>query len=189
MKLAYDAARGVTLMFGGQDAEQVPLPETWAWDGETWERLSDEGPPFRAHFELVYDAAHEQTLLWGGYDGNRVFDDFWSWDGTEWTQLDIEGPTARSHASMAVTPDGLLLYGGATSVSTFTSVTDETWQLTDGRWSQLTGPAPSARGMAAIGYDEEREVVVLYGGFDPDGNGLSDTWEWDGAWRCVAGCG
>jgi hypothetical protein len=31
-------------------------------------------------------------------------------------------------------------------------------------------------------------VFVLFGGFDASGALLGDTWEWDGAWRCVAGC-
>ena len=34
----------------------------------------------------------------------------------------------------------------------------------------------------------DREVIVLYGGFGPDGVPLSDTREWDGAWAWVAGC-
>jgi hypothetical protein len=90
---------------------------------------------------------------------------------------------------MAVGPDGILLFGGATSASTFDSLTDETWLLADGEWSQLDAPGPSARGMAAIGHDGPRGVTVLYGGFDATGAALADTWEWDGsAWRCVDGC-
>jgi hypothetical protein len=42
--------------------------------------------------------------------------------------------------------------------------------------------------MAALGYDPVREVFVLHGGFDGDGTPLDDTWEWDGAWSCVAEC-
>jgi hypothetical protein len=40
-----------------------------------------------------------------------------------------------------------------------------------------------------VAWDADREVFVLYGGFDPDGGLLADTWVWDGAgWSCVAGC-
>jgi hypothetical protein len=189
MKLVYDASTGVILLFGGQDPGGNPKAETWTWDGAEWSQVAADGPPFRAHFELVDDPAHEQVFLWGGYDGEQVFNDFWSWDGSAWTELDFEDPSARSHASMVVTPEGLLLFGGATSTSTFASVTDETWYLTNGRWSLLDGPAPSSRGMAAIGFDSERGVVVLYGGFNADGVALADTWEWDGSWRCVSSCG
>ncbi len=188
MKLVHDSTRARTLLFGGQDADRTEQTSTWAWDGGTWQRVADDGPPFRAHFELVDDAASERVLLWGGYDGSRVHDDFWAWDGSAWRELDIAGPSARSHAGMAVGRDGALLFGGATSVSTFGSLTDETWILADEAWTQLEGDAPSARGMPALGYDQERDVMVLYGGFEASGASLADTWEWDGAWRCVAGC-
>jgi hypothetical protein len=188
MKLVYDAAMRATLLFGGQDAGGIPSAETWAWDGASWRRVATDGPPFRAHFDLVYENGHGHALLWGGFDGDRVFNDFWSWDGTAWAELAFLGVSARSHASMVVTPDGLMLFGGATSTSTYASLTDETWLLTHDRWSRLDGPAPSPRGMAAIGYDPERDVVVLYGGFGADAGALADTWQWDGEWRCVDGC-
>ncbi len=188
MKLAYDSTRERTVLFGGQDAERAEQTSTWTWDGDAWQRVADDGPPFRAHFEFVDDAANERLLLWGGYDGSRVYDDFWSWDGATWAELDPVGPSARSHAGMAVGGDGILLFGGATSASTFDSLTDETWLLAGDAWEQLEGGAPSARGMPAVGYDSDRDVMVLYGGFDGQGAPLADTWEWDGTWRCVDGC-
>jgi hypothetical protein len=189
-RLAFDPGHAITLLVGGGDEDHDLTPGTWTWDGETWEQLAVDGPEPepRAHFGLVYDAAHAQTLLFGGYDGSRVFDDLWSWDGVAWRQLDLAGPTARSHHGMAVSPDGLLVFGGATGSSTFTSLTNETWLLTDGRWQLQAAQAPSPRGLPALGYDPARDVMVLYGGFGPDGAPLSDLWEWDGAWRCVANC-
>ena len=62
----------------------------------------------------MYDARHGQSLLFGGYDGDQVFGDFWSWDGSDWTELRYPGPSARSHFSMAVSREGLLLFGGST---------------------------------------------------------------------------
>jgi len=188
MALTYDAARGETVLFGGGDDDQNLLTETWTWDGESWQLVAESGPAGRAHFGLVDDAAHRQVFLYGGYDGS-VFDDFWSCDGTTWTELDFPGPGARSHFGMAASPEGLLLFGGAKTSASFASLTDETWFLTNGRWSMLVGPAPSPRGSPTLGYDPERDVMVMYGGFDSSGTGLADTWEWDGAWRCVDVCG
>jgi hypothetical protein len=191
-RLTYDAARAVTLLFGGGDDDTNLVPETWAWDGSSWAQLAGaaDGPPGRAHFGFVHDDAHQQTFLYGGYDGTRALDDFWSWDGTSWTDLSerYPGPGARSHFGFAVGADGLLLFGGATTGSTFGSLTDDTWYLTDGAWSQLGGPAPSPRGSPALGYDPDRAVMVLYGGFEADGSVLADTWEWDGTWRCIVSC-
>jgi hypothetical protein len=188
--MVYDAARRVMTMFGGGDAEQNLIPETWTWDGEAWAQVAgaDDGPSGRAHFGFVYDAAHEQALLFGGYDGDQVFGDFWSWDGAAWTELDFPGPSARSHFSIAVSPEGLLLFGGSTGPSTMTTINDETWFLTNGRWRQLGVDGPSGRGMAAMGYDPARDVFVLFGGFDAD-HVLAETWEFDGeTWQCVLAC-
>jgi hypothetical protein len=188
--MVYDAARGVTTLFGGGDADQDLIAEIWKWDRSSWTRVAgaDDGPSGRAHFGFVYDAAHEQSLLFGGYNGDAVFGDFWSWDGSAWTELDFPGPSARSHFSMAVSPEGLLLFGGSTGPSTMETINDETWFLTDGRWSQLPVDGPAGRGMAAMGYDPARDVFVLFGGFDAD-HVLADTWEFDGdQWQCVLGC-
>ena len=188
--MVYDAARRVMTMFGGGDAQQNLIPETWNWDGEAWSQVAgpDGGPAPRAHFGFVYDATHEQSLLFGGYDGNQVFGDFWSWDGATWTELDFPGPSARSHFSMAVSPDGLLLFGGSTGPSTMETINDETWYLTNGRWRRLEVEGPQGRGMAAMGYDPARDAFVLFGGFDTDGV-LADTWEFDGeSWQCVLSC-
>jgi hypothetical protein len=188
--MAWDEGDLLALLVGGGDGDGNLSTETWAWDGTTWTRLADEGPAGRAHFGLVYDAAHQQTLLYGGYDGNQVFDDLWAWGGDAWELVELPGnsPGPRSHAGMAISPQGLLLYGGSSSVSTFSGLTDETWFLTDGRWQLVEGPGPSPRGSPALGYDETRQVFVLYGGFDASGAQLADTWEWDGAWSCVTGC-
>jgi hypothetical protein len=188
--MVYDSARHVTTLFGGGDAQQELIAETWTWDGEAWTQVAGAsgGPEGRAHFGFLYDAAHDQALLFGGYDGAQVFGDFWSWDGSAWTELDYPGPSARSHFSMAVSPEGLLLYGGSTGPRTMETINGETWFLTDGRWSQLEVAGPAGRGMAAMGYDPSRDVFVLFGGFDAD-HVLAETWEFDGeGWQCVLAC-
>jgi hypothetical protein len=188
-ELAWDASAGRMLLVGGGRG-RVLVTGTWGWDGTAWTELTEAGPDPRAHHGLVFDEGHAQAFLYGGFTGSAVFDDLWSWDGSAWEELAIpgDGPGPRSHHGLAVSPTGLLLFGGATTASTFGSLVDETWLLTDGRWQRLDGPGPSARGLPAIGYDPDREVVVLYGGFGPDGAALADTWEWDGAWRCITGC-
>ncbi|MBI5849901.1 MAG: hypothetical protein HZB39_02510 [Planctomycetes bacterium] len=47
--------------------------------------------------------------------------------------------------------------------------------------------SPPARGHAAMAYDEQRGVIVLFGGAETSGASLlGDTWEWDGTdWRRV----
>jgi len=189
-KLAYDADRKVTLLFGGGDEHGQLAPDTWGWDGAGWTRLAEMGPAPRAHFGFLDDAAHDHVLLYGGYDGNQVFGDFWSWDGAAWQPVDLTAPGPRSHEGLALSTESvLLLFGGATGPSTFTTLTADTWVLDDGAWTKREVPGPSVRGSPALGFDPDREVWVLYGGFGANGGELGDTWEWDGsAWRCVDRC-
>jgi hypothetical protein len=189
--LAYDRRADQTLLYGGGDDDGNLKTETWAWNGTRWRRLADEGPAGRAHFGFVYDPATKRPTIYGGYDGAQVFDDLWTWDGDAWTQQAVDdGPGARSHLGFAAGDGGLLVVGGADGARTFDTLTDSTWWFDGDRWTQVDGDGPSTRGSPALGYDEDRNTFVLYGGFDGTGNPLADTWEWNASdgWRCVAGC-
>jgi hypothetical protein len=140
-----------------------------------------------------------QLAVYGGLDNSQLFDDHWEWDGSAWEEIGAEPedggrlePGPRSHHGLALGPDRLVLFGGATGTSTFESLVDYTWLENESfGWGPdgNAGPVPSPRGLPALAYDPDREVFVLYGGFDADGNPLADTWEYDLAgWRCIDGC-
>jgi hypothetical protein len=190
IELAWDPAAGRVILVGGGRGPALDSG-TWARTDGDWEQVAGEvGPAPRAHHGLVTDGANPWVLLYGGYDGTRVFDDLWAWSSSVWSQPTIDGdtPGPRSHHGLASGRVQTLLFGGATGTATFETLTDDTWVLADGRWSEVAGAAPSARGLPALAYDRSRDVFVLYGGFDAESAALSDTWEWDGAWRCVDGC-
>jgi hypothetical protein len=188
MKLTYDASRRVMLLVGGGELQDLSA-ETWTWDGTEWALAATDGPRPRAHHGLVYDATHQQALLYGGYDGAQVFDDFWTWDGSAWEEGDLSDPGPRSHMGLAISPDSLLLFGGATGPQTFDTLTADTWLLTDGSWRDLDVEGPSPRGSPAMAHDPTRDLWVLYGGFGADGSELGDTWELEGPdWTCVDRC-
>jgi hypothetical protein len=189
IELAPDTATGRLLLVGGGEAQTL-MSGTWGWDGAAWSQRVEEGPAPRAHHGFATDAEAGRTLLYAGLDNTHLFDDLWSWDGSAWEEIVVDGvtPGTRSHHAFAVGASGALLVGGATSSDTYGSLVDDAWLFADGAWTQLEGDGPSARGLAALGYDPVREVFVLHGGFDGDGTALDDTWEWDGTWSCVAGC-
>lgn len=60
-----------------------------------------------------------------------------------------------------------------------------------GHWEQVASEGPPGRNRHSMAYDEERERVVLFGGYqDHGGNRLGDTWTWDGKqWRQAARTG
>ena len=102
--VAFDAARNVTLVFGGSDANApgAPLGDTWVWDGATWMDVSTNGSPSPRYVSaLAYDQEHEVTVLFGGWDG-AYRNDTWVWDGTTWEDVTTNGsPSLRGYHAMA----------------------------------------------------------------------------------------
>jgi PKD repeat protein len=60
--------------------------------------------------------------------------------------------------------------------------TNYTWVFTRGAWTNVTNPydAPSARYGQAMDYDPNMQAVLLYGGENPSGAFLADTWIFQG---------
>jgi hypothetical protein len=70
--LAYDAALGVTVLFGG-DGPAGTLADTWVWDGATWQRVTPASAPgARSEGTAAYDAASQHLVEFGGTDGTGV---------------------------------------------------------------------------------------------------------------------
>jgi hypothetical protein len=83
-RMAYDAARGVTVLFGGGDSTST---DTWTYDGQAWTRHRVSGPPARWSPAMAYDAARARVVLFGGGRSGRPFgslNDTWEWDGAKW---------------------------------------------------------------------------------------------------------
>lgn len=71
--MAYDAAHGQVVMFGGDDSSGNPLKETWTYDGVTWtHQFPATSPSARRDASMTYDAAHNQVVLFGGTDGTSL---------------------------------------------------------------------------------------------------------------------
>jgi hypothetical protein len=94
--LAYDEARGVTVLYGGlayyqpsdsPSADQLKtLDDTWEWDGNTWvQRFPPTSlGPLAGHL-MAYDAARGVTVLYGGVVDGLQSTEVYEWDGADWT--------------------------------------------------------------------------------------------------------
>ena len=181
--MAYDAARGETVHFGGLDNGWSD-DSTWIWNGVVWERRALTGdPPSRWGAAMTYDAAREEVVLFGGVgDFGYRSSTTWYWDGSDWG---IHGggltrPSPREGAVMAFDDarDQVVLFGGY-NYDSDTHFAD-TWTWDGVEWTQrapATSPPPRAH--AAIAYDAARRETVLFGGGN-DSGALTDTWIWDG---------
>jgi hypothetical protein len=64
--MAYDAARGRVVLFGGRLGETF-LSDTWEWDGNDWTpRFPVASPPAREGHALVYDELRDRVVMFGG---------------------------------------------------------------------------------------------------------------------------
>jgi hypothetical protein len=181
--MAYDAAHGQVVLFGGED-DRGSLRDTWTRDSTGWtQRTPVHSPLARFDAAMAYDAAHAQGVLFGGFDATFQFADTWTWDGTDWTQrFPAHSPSARGgHAMVYDAARGdVVLFGG---LATGARLSD-TWTWDGADWTKHT-PAHSPRGrtLHAMAYDAAHAQVVLFGGHSPrDGHGvfIGDTWTWDG---------
>ena len=76
--MAYDSARGVTVLFGGYDVSSVG--DTWEWNGSSWTLAATTGPSAREVHAMVYDSQRNVTVLFGGIDSSfNNLGDTWHW--------------------------------------------------------------------------------------------------------------
>lgn len=186
--MAYDEARGETVLFGGVSFPIGAEADTWVWDGTDWTEKLVVGPPARANHQMAYDNNRGLTVLFGGSGGSTAYSDIWEWDGTNWLQVTTSNPPSpRGGASFAYdqAADRFVLFGGQ---GLTTGAHGDTWLYNPATatWTEQTAlaTAPSARIFAPITYQSDQgplgQGVVMHGGNDFV-TILTDTWRWDGA--------
>ena len=184
--MAFDPARGRTVLFGG-----VPPPvgafgsnETWEWDDVTgWVELAPvQRPPARRFASMSYDETRGRVLLFGGTSTalGPGRSDTWTWDGTNWQEL---SPPSRPPAMVwsALACDSArgtcILFGGTPSSYPDSGNVGGTWEWDGMTWiERVLTMSPPSRFFHAMAYDRSRGKIVLFGGYH-----LNDTWEWDGS--------
>jgi uncharacterized protein (TIGR03437 family) len=181
--MAYDAARGQVVLFGGERVEHSSiLDDTWVWDGTSWALKAPQlRPTARSGHAIAYDAARGQVVLFGGVGwGNGL--DTWTWDGTNWNPKNTAGPAVRYGYAMAYDDahEQVVLFGGVGADDIFRN---ETWVWDGGIWTQKS-PAnrpPLSYGHAMV-YDPTARNVVLFGGVTNwyVSSYRNETWVWDG---------
>jgi len=168
--MAYDAADGYVLLFGGA----YTFDDTWTFKAGSWTELSPASAPSpRYAAPLAYDAADGYTLLSGGYGAPS---DTWEFKAGSWTQLSPSiSPSPRAFSSMAYdAADGyVLLFGGSCACS-------DTWQFKAGTWTQLSpSNSPPQDSGGSMSYDAVDGYFVYF----PTAYSYGITWEFKaGTW-------
>ena len=186
--IAYDAARSNSVMLGHDSTGRYG---TWLYDGSAWKLRQQDWPTDRVRPAMAYDSMRGRLILFGGDTGLSYKGMLWEWDGSEWQfHLPKKSPAARSGCAMVydANRDQTILFGGADPRPDSTwRIFKDTWAW-DGsslKWHRLTNKGPSKRSNAALAYDSDRGVIVLFGGqralSSSEQMYMCDTWEWDGS--------
>ena len=181
--LAFDDARGVTIMVGGNPGH--PFVSTHEWDGTTWTRRSTSNSPrARKQMALAYQAGTGRTLLFGGWadDQTPVLDETWEYDGTSWVQLQpINAPSPRTDAVMAwdAGRNRMVLFGGEAGGAFLV----DTWEWDGTNWQQMQ---PMTQPTAAVAdtemcFDEATQRVLMVMTTRAFNSSVRGTWSWDGS--------
>jgi photosystem II stability/assembly factor-like uncharacterized protein len=116
--MAYDAATGTVVMFGGNctGSGGPYCNDTWTWNGTTWtQQAPATSPPGQWWPVMAYDAATATVVEFGGDENGRILNDTWTWDGTTWTQQHpATSPPARYATQMAydAATGTVVMFGG-----------------------------------------------------------------------------
>jgi cysteine-rich repeat protein len=165
---AYDTARGVAVLFGGQDTSAV-FGDTWEWDGTTWTQRMVPGPAARSGHAMAYDPVRRKIVMFGG----AGFADTWEYDGA-WTQVaPAASPPPRTGLVMAYDPRRarVVAFGGSAPGSYLA----DAWEYDGQSWSQRMPVAQiNARVQSPLAQDVTGKLL-LFGGSQLF-TLLTDTW-------------
>ncbi len=187
--MAYDAARGVPVLFSGSQygmpRQQEIDNETWTWNGVTWNRQSPSlSPPGRYAAGFVYHPPTRMAVLFGGQGAvsRGILGDTWLWNGKTWSAGPDAGPPARRDASMAFYPGtgSIILFGG---MGVGGGYLGDTWEWNGRSW-RLLSPSLTPLPAAGDGFAHSAAVgkLILFGGLFAYHSGLDgpNAWAWDG---------
>ncbi|MHA2143640.1 MAG: Kelch repeat-containing protein, partial [Candidatus Thorarchaeota archaeon] len=208
--MEYDSESDRVVFWGGpvDIGEDVYASETWTYDDNsgTWEQMSPyPTPPGRTRAELTYDSESDRVILFGGtldsgYSADDIMNDCWEydlnnnlwnnvdWDWKEMTPTLSPDPTAYPAMTYDSESDLVVYFGGATEESyqaTGFYGDNETWtyDYNTNTWTNMSpSSGPSMRWAADMVYDEESDIIILFGGFRYNGGSTEmtgDTWAYD----------
>lgn len=205
--MAYDAKRGVIVLYGGDDGTNTSEEtELWEYNGTTWTQKvfagDGGGRPSLLQPATAYDPKGERIAF---YFGNS---EMWFWNGTQFTKYAGAMPVAQSFATSppslltnrigaVLVDDGrgrLMLYGGQDKSFSHSSASllsgQLQWFFSGQTWSEPQfAPAVLA---AASAQQYDRGTVVRFGGLADVNSDTpnADMWELPSAgWKRTTSSG
>lgn len=169
--LAFDAARGEVVLFGGLGA--TALNDTWVLVDGRWRQQSPSTSPSPRHeVACAWDPLRDRVVLVGGTnEANAPLDEVWEWDGATWARAGytLDTPRTRAAAAFDVARLAVVVVGGTQDDAD----SDQVTLITAAGASPQGGTRPPARRNASL--TTRGDDIVLFGGADQGGT-RTDTW-------------
>jgi nucleotidyltransferase/DNA polymerase involved in DNA repair len=192
--MIYDPVQHRIILFGGKDDENRNLNEVWALDltQNVWQKIAMEGewPPASEDHAVIYDPLGHRMILHGGEDGFTT-NKLWALDlkTQRWRNLtDSTTPAREDHTAIFDSFNNrMVIFGGQNNNSQTAAVNlYDLWAFDLDpnsprfeQWQDLTveDNHPPGRSDHVAVYDEKKNRLVIYGGWDKDlKEPFGDTW-------------
>jgi hypothetical protein len=172
------------VLFGGR-ADPITYGDTYVLrynnPSPSFAPINPPGPPAaRGEAVFAFIAPSGPIVLAGGYDPNQgVYASTWTFDGTNWNAL-FSNFDYRFNAAIAAPMTQPVIYGGISVTINDTPAYDDDWVSFDGAtWNSNPQQPPGQRYGAAFAVYTAQGYALLFGGADPNGNPLGDSWAFD----------
>ena len=171
--MAYDGVQGKVLLLGGWDSKtNTFFRDTWLWDGADWTQAPCCSIPLISAHKLVRFDALDILVALPSSPGMHT----WIWDGSQWRDNPEMLDPQRSEAGAAYDTqfDRIILFGGNSDGQKL----NDTWVFDGSKWIILNlAIAPPERSGHIMFYDQNRQSILLFGGYNLISGFLNDTWE------------
>ena len=182
--MAYDAARGNVVLFGGWNGVGY-LADTWTWDGATWAPQASNLPRTQGKRRHGLRPGSRggrpvRRMERIGSAGRHV--DVGRHDVDAADPLDISIGQVRPSDGVRPAPGVLVLFGG----QGLSGILGDTWTWNGTNWHLEQPPtSPDARSLVGMA-DYGLTRVVIFDGWDGFLTYHRQTWAWDGATWAMA---
>jgi N-acetylneuraminic acid mutarotase len=189
--MVYNPATSTVILFGGIDADEQVLTDTWAYDpvANAWTELhpAGESPRGSLGFPMVYDPSSGEAVLFGdlattGPWAYNPVANAWTWIKTSQSTPDARTAYAAAYESKS---GKLIIFGGGKDEGTGDLVNPWAYDLATHTWTELhpKGDMPPALASHAMVYDPASKRAILFGGADHDQSdgAVNDTWAYESA--------
>lgn len=165
--LAYDSARGVFVLFGGNDEAARYVDDTWEFElaTRTWREVeAPVRPSGRARLGAAFDPTRGQVVLFGGEGTGGKPNDTWVFDGatSTWSALSIATPPAgriRNELTFHAGRGQVVMSSGRGSTGTWALDRDAN------AWVSMASNTPQAWD-TCLAFDEASQQLVMSAGVD-----------------------